>query len=201
MSRNKLLTQLGLFVDPGFLDVGSCTQLVHMMMTAPAEPAAVYVDPSRAAVDERLRRALTVELPAESCAMVERALDAIRPDLERHFHVSLTTREPPNYLVYGPGAFFAPHRDRPRDAAVVPEVVDRQISVVLFLSAPRSIAGDGYQGGGLSFYGLLDGPDWKEVGFGCDADPGLLVAFRADTLHEVSPVTAGKRCTIVTWFG
>jgi SM-20-related protein len=30
--------------------------------------------------------------------------------------------------------------------------------------------------------------------------PGTLVAFRADTTHEVVPVTYGERYTIVTWF-
>jgi len=28
----------------------------------------------------------------------------------------------------------------------------------------------------------------------------MLVAFTADTLHEVSPVTSGERFTIISWF-
>jgi SM-20-related protein len=31
-------------------------------------------------------------------------------------------------------------------------------------------------------------------------EPGLLVAFRSDTVHEVLPVTHGERFTVVSWF-
>jgi predicted 2-oxoglutarate/Fe(II)-dependent dioxygenase YbiX len=31
-------------------------------------------------------------------------------------------------------------------------------------------------------------------------EPGLLVAFRADTLHEVTEVREGTRDTVVDWF-
>jgi predicted 2-oxoglutarate/Fe(II)-dependent dioxygenase YbiX len=31
-------------------------------------------------------------------------------------------------------------------------------------------------------------------------EEGLLVAFRAETLHEVRPVTHGVRFSVVTWF-
>jgi predicted 2-oxoglutarate/Fe(II)-dependent dioxygenase YbiX len=30
--------------------------------------------------------------------------------------------------------------------------------------------------------------------------PGTLVAFRAETTHEVTPVTHGERVTIVSWY-
>jgi SM-20-related protein len=30
--------------------------------------------------------------------------------------------------------------------------------------------------------------------------PGTLVAYRAETTHEVTPVTHGERFTIVSWF-
>jgi SM-20-related protein len=31
-------------------------------------------------------------------------------------------------------------------------------------------------------------------------EPGLLVAFRSDVLHEVEAVTHGERYSIVSWF-
>jgi SM-20-related protein len=30
--------------------------------------------------------------------------------------------------------------------------------------------------------------------------PGILVAFRSETTHEVTPVTHGERLSIVSWY-
>jgi predicted 2-oxoglutarate/Fe(II)-dependent dioxygenase YbiX len=38
------------------------------------------------------------------------------------------------------------------------------------------------------------------VGLPLEAEPGLLITFRAEALHAVSPVTHGERRTIVSWF-
>ncbi len=46
----------------------------------------------------------------------------------------------------------------------------------------------------------MEGPQWDKCGFALEAEPGLLIAFRSDTSHEVRPVTFGERFTIVTWF-
>ena len=165
------------------------------------EPAQIYSGAnSEATVDERARRAFSVDVGTEASRTVELALDGLREDLSRHFHRSLSEREPSNYLVYGPGSFFAPHRDRATKARASLDEAQREVAAVIFVSPPRIVGATGYLGGELRFYGLLDGREWHDVGFGCDATPGLLVAFPADTLHEVTPVTAGHRCTIVTWF-
>jgi predicted 2-oxoglutarate/Fe(II)-dependent dioxygenase YbiX len=58
----------------------------------------------------------------------------------------------------------------------------------------------GYTGGELTFHGLLNGAEWEKCPFPLTAEPGLLVAFRSDTVHEVRPVTSGRRYTIVSWF-
>src|SRR5205085_9991991 len=72
--------------------------------------------------------------------------------------------------------------------------VRRRVSIVIFLNA-----GD-YEGGALTFYGLVDDPSWKTFGFALEATPGLLVAFPSHVRHEVTPVTAGDRYTVVDWF-
>jgi SM-20-related protein len=201
MSANDFLAKLGLYFQPDFVDRSMCDRLQAQVVGAPARPAEVYIDQSATAVDLQVRRTLSVDLPPEDIRSIERALDDLRPDLSRHFDVELTTREPTEFLVYGPGAFFAPHRDRPTGTShVAADVANRRVSVVVFLSTPTPCADAGYSGGDLRFYRLLDGPEWKEVGFMCDTAPGLLVAFASDTLHEVSPVVAGQRCTVVTWF-
>jgi SM-20-related protein len=50
-----------------------------------------------------------------------------------------------------------------------------------------------YGGGLLNFYD-------DETAFGLRGETGLMVAFAAETTHEVSPVTDGERFTLITWF-
>ncbi len=73
--------------------------------------------------------------------------------------------------------------------------------VVIFLNAMSTEPGPSdYSGGALTFYGLLEDPAWRDFGFALDPMPGLLVAFPSHIVHEVTPVTAGDRYTIVDWF-
>lgn len=198
MNRNNLLRSLGLLVRDNFLSTEICSDLSQRLREAPSEAAQVYVgDGTVSAVDQRVRRSLSVELDREASTSVERALDTAREELASHFQLPLVAREPPHYLVYGPGAFFKPHRDR---AAAGGDANGRLVSMVVFLNAPGGADAGGYHGGELNFFGLIDEPPWMDIGFGCDAAPGRLIAFRAETLHEVTPVTHGQRLTIVTWF-
>ena len=104
--------------------------------------------------------------------------------------------EGPEFLVYGPGSFYTPHLDASADASTE----SRRVSVVLFLNAEsKEPAPDIYCGGSLTFHGLMDGP-FKKCAFSLEADAGLLIAFRSSTLHEVRPVTAGQRYSVVGWF-
>jgi len=70
----------------------------------------------------------------------------------------------------------------------------RRISIVVFLNnfatEPQPNC---YSGGWLNLYDEQDT-------YGLAGETGLLVAFTAETLHEVSPVTSGQRFTIISWF-
>ena len=201
MSTNDFLARVGLYFKADFVDLSSCDRLRRLMASAPARPAEVYVDRSATATDLNQRRTLSVDLPLEDVRSIERALEDLRPDLSRHFGVELSRREPTEFLVYGQGGYFAPHRDRPGEASRgAADVDDRRVSIVIFLSTPAPLDDADYGGGDLRFYQLFEGPGWKDVGFTCEAAPGLLVAFASSTLHEVTPVTSGRRCAIVTWF-
>lgn len=190
-STNKLLKRLGLFIQYPCLDGATCADLARQMTNAPGQAAEIYTSAQTTGVDSRARRALSVVLPEAATVVVENALTSLRADLERHFAVTLAGHESPHYLVYGTDAFFVAHRDRPLASNL--ETSTRKISVVLFLNAD-------FTGGTLNMYGLIDGPEWERAGFACEAAAGLLVAFPSSTLHEVTRVTSGQRCTIVTWF-
>jgi predicted 2-oxoglutarate/Fe(II)-dependent dioxygenase YbiX len=130
---------------------------------------------------------------------VHARLRQIQPQLEAHFGLPLSGFEEPNFLRYGPGAFYKPHQDANPDSP--PQTIRRQVSVVIFLNGPgNDSSSDCFAGGALTFYGLMQGAQWESCGLPLEPEPGLLVAFRSDTMHEVQPVTSGERYTVVTWF-
>ncbi|MFB3062489.1 MAG: 2OG-Fe(II) oxygenase, partial [Candidatus Binatia bacterium] len=71
--------------------------------------------------------------------------------------------------------------------------------MLILLNAPddRDVP---YQGGDLTFFGLLDIPDSDKFGFALEPELGMLVAFRSNVLHSVSPILSGNRYVIVAWF-
>ena len=87
--------------------------------------------------------------------------------------------------------------DEPTEAAYVR---DRVVSAVIFVNGETDDQERaGYGGGALAFFGLMDdGGD--AVGLPLTGQAGLLVAFPAELVHGVLPVTRGERCTIATWF-
>jgi len=83
----------------------------------------------------------------------------------------------------------------------------RRVSTVIFVNgehqdeAPADPAQiDPHEGGDLVFYGLLEREEMARVGFSLNGRPGLLAVFDSTVIHEVKPVTAGGRLTIVAWF-
>ena len=190
-TRNKVLEKLGVFGRNSALSPDVCTQFIQLVQNAPAQAAEVFRTDRTTLIDETNRRTLSVSIPEEATTRISDVFEGLRQDLSAHFGLALSRHEEPQYLRYGPGAFFAPHRDRPRADGL--ETSDRKVSLVLFLN-------DDYEGGRLIFYDLIGERGFAGVGLACDPAPGLAIAFRSDTMHEVTPVTAGERFTIVTWF-
>jgi predicted 2-oxoglutarate/Fe(II)-dependent dioxygenase YbiX len=121
--------------------------------------------------------------------------------LEAHFGVTLSGCQLPSFLAYGKGDFYLAHRDNSDDPGAPEMSRERQISVIVFLnSQSEEPQEDSYGGGSLTFYGLMADPRAASWGFPLVGKPGLLIAFRSNLLHEVTPVTHGERYTIATWF-
>jgi predicted 2-oxoglutarate/Fe(II)-dependent dioxygenase YbiX len=150
---------------------------------AAAEPAEILAQDI--SLDTDARRVLTVDVDAGTLAFVAQALDAEREVLRSVFEMPLGEREGAGFLRYHAGGFYGPHRDR-GDSPAWPDANRRLIAAVVFLN-------DEFSGGALRIHGE-DGAR--------DITPrqGSLVAFPADTLHEVLAVTDGTRDTIVDWF-
>jgi SM-20-related protein len=195
----RLLTRFGLFVEPAFLDAEACARLRDEMRASHMETATVAASEAGDAVDESQRRTKYAEISDETFEEVESRFAALRPNLESYFGVELAGSQPPQFLVYEEGDYFGAHRDNTSERDAPEHARERVLSAVVFLNEASAEPRPGaYGGGALSFYGLLEGrPD---VGLPLEAAPGLLVAFRSEVPHGVSPVTHGERYTIVSWF-
>lgn len=181
--------ELGLYMDEAFLASELCREIAAAARSAErAEPATLYSTES-GYVDETIRRTRKVRLPKALRQAVHDRFEQARPQVARHFGQSLSSVEAPEFLRYGVGDFFKVHRDSGHGS-----LATRRVSAVVFLNS------EGYAGGDLRLYGLLKGEKWAGVGLPVTPKAGSLVAFASTLVHEVQPVTAGERLTVVTWF-
>jgi SM-20-related protein len=196
-SRNyRELRRCGGFVDEHFLNDEQCAGLVASMRQGDRLPASVYRKDSDNDIADDIRRVHTTTVPETVAAVVASRFDALRPLLAAHFETSLETYEGPEYLIYRPGDFFGPHTDDAHE-----QIAQRKISVVVFLNTQQVWEGDGGHGDGeLVLYGLGAGVDKAGQYVGLPGVAGSLVAFPADTVHEVLPVAWGERCAVVGWY-
>jgi SM-20-related protein len=194
-------TRVGLFVIKHFFDAELCARLESEVCNVISVPATIRKEGFTHLVDETVRKTNRAKISATTKTMVQTRLLNLKPQLEQHFDVTLRGCESPQFLVYKSGYFYGPHRDSSADSDAPEYVRERRISVIIFLNSDAALLGrDGYSGGSLTLYGLIDDAGWKSYGFPLIAQPGLLVAFKSDTIHEVTPIIAGERYSIVTWF-
>jgi predicted 2-oxoglutarate/Fe(II)-dependent dioxygenase YbiX len=186
-----------LFLVRDFFDAPTCERLAAEMRSAAGRPATVYGRGESGAVDERVRRAVRVSPPRETAEFVKSRLLECKAEVAAHFGVGLGDCEDPQFLRYGPGDFFVAHQDGNTGLLRLEREATRRVSTVIFLSrqaeAPEP---DAFCGGSLVF------SDWRgdQREFSLSGEPGTLVAFRAETTHEVTPVTHGERLSIASWY-
>jgi len=177
----------------GFLDPATRAEIVAELDAAGGAPAAVL----SGMVHATARKTTRVAVSPETRALVRARLMDRKPRIEAHFGLSLAECEEPQFLRYETGDFFVPHQD-----GNTPMVWDdsrfRRVSAVIFLSSrSEEPAPETYGGGSLVFHGPWTAGNERVA---AAATPGGLVTFRAETTHEVTPVTHGVRYTIATWF-
>lgn len=181
-----------------FLDAETREALsAELRASAGAASTVLSNEKSGGVIHSTVRRSTRVEVSPETRERVKARLMERKAELEAHFGVSLTGCEDPQFLRYREGDFFVPHQD-----GNTPMVYDdsrfRRVSAVIFLTPRSDDPAEGtYGGGDLVFHGPFTAPNFR---VSAQADPGTLVAFRAETTHEVTPVTHGERYTIVSWF-
>jgi SM-20-related protein len=171
-----------MFVLREFWKPAACSRVRTAMDRSHGTAAEIYSDGYR--VDENARRAFDVDVDPDTVEEVQRDIDAVRLQVAQFFGITLSGEEGPGFLRYEYGGFYRLHCDI---AAGLDDSFPRRISIVVFLTS----AGCG-EGGSLRLYT----PEALDIA----PRAGMLVAFRSDIPHEVLPVTAGVRDTIVDWF-
>jgi SM-20-related protein len=180
----------------GFVEHAVLARLQHEFRDADAVAAAVYGG-AQAEVDRRVRRAQLVDVGEEVRQLVRGLLLEAMPQIGEHFGVPLHTCEESQFLRYEPGDFFVAHQDG-NTPLIRDDSRHRRVSAVIFINDASAEPADGHYGGGaLIFHGAY--PDWEER-YPVPAAAGSLVAFRAETTHEVTPVTHGHRYTIAAFY-
>src|SRR5215813_6530881 len=187
-------THFNLFLHRNFLDADACANLKAELNISPTTQAPVYIEGTEGTIHESVRKTTSLHPSAETVSEVHDRLLGQKSALETHFRLNLTDCEPPQFLRYEKGDFFVRHQDGNTEQLDFDHLRVRRISLVVFLNdftvEPQVNC---YSGGLLNFYDHLGT-------YGLTGETGMLVAFSADTLHEVSPVTDGERFTIISWF-
>jgi predicted 2-oxoglutarate/Fe(II)-dependent dioxygenase YbiX len=200
MPSADFFVRLGILAIRDFFDADLCERL-RTEVAAGVSEAAWIVREGTSLIDENVRRSRQARVSEETATLVRGRLRDVKSQVENHFHLSLSDWETPTFLVYQEGDFFGVHQDTNEEDYEHEWIARRRVSVVVFLNGESAEPGpDVYSGGSLMLYGLIDQPRWKTIGLPLVGERGLLVAFRSDLAHEVTPVTRGTRYTIVSWY-
>ena len=185
-----------LYILKNFFDVATSRELIAEMRRCATAPALTY-GKGDAAVDERVRRVRQVSISPERASFVARRLEDERGPIAEHFGIKLSNFEAPQFLIYRVGDFFVAHQDGNTGLVNLDTDRTRRISVSIFLNN-QSVAPepDTYGGGALVFSDWRCGKRHEVYG-----EAGILIGFRSELTHEVTPVTHGDRFAIVSWYG
>ena len=208
MPNTAILSHLGFAIRPAFLSREACRQIRAEMAAAARVPAMVRpAGESGGVVDRLTRRTGIASVAPSTVALVESRLRNEQPVLEKHFHIGLSGWQRPRFYVYEEGDFFTPHRDSDAEDPAAPDWIKaRQVSVSVFLNdgrnrgASETYPSEAYQGGSMVFHGRRGDGQGGGFALSLESEEGMLVAFRSDWIHEIKPVTSGRRYSIVTWF-
>ena len=190
-----------LYLARDFLDLRTCADLMNEADHAPTTQAPVYLEGSTDYVHETVRRTTSFH-PADDwfCSIHSRMMQQ-KSFLEEHFGQRLTDCERPQFLHYREGDFFVRHQDGNTEQMEFDHLQVRRISIVVFLNGYSDEPElDTFAGGQLNFYDKDHESRTEPLIFSLKGEPGLLVGFKADMLHEVKPVVRGERFTIISWF-
>jgi predicted 2-oxoglutarate/Fe(II)-dependent dioxygenase YbiX len=204
LNQLRIFERFGLFLVRDFLDAQLCQQIqADMQASDRAYAGAIYNGEGQFRIDETIRKTQQVKVSDAVHTLMRSRLAEVKPKLEHHFQTELQDDPDASFLVYDVGGFYQRHCDR--NTNLTDEKDDRlrfrRVSLVIFINGEESELQDNrYCGGALMFYPVLKSSQAQTLGLSLNGQPGLLVAFDSALPHEVQPVLAGRRFTVVSWF-
>ncbi|MGV3523449.1 MAG: 2OG-Fe(II) oxygenase [Candidatus Sericytochromatia bacterium] len=194
---DRLIAHRKLWFQPHFLTRAQCRDWLTQLQFCPRERAeAEGISSNGTRRPEYARQSSLLHVSETLNLQMKTLLEPLAPALQAHFGVPLTRSEQLSFLHYAPGDQFKIHQDW----ADAPVYRDRQVSLILFLNDGEADLGPHYSGGRLSLFLPHPSQDpGKLLGVPVPAPAGMLLAFRSDLPHAVSPITAGERFSLVTW--
>jgi SM-20-related protein len=182
-----------LFVVPQFFDLSLCETILAELRTLEGIAATLYGRNTTGFIDERARKTLRLNPTDETVKLVVARLWECKEAVEKHFAVTLKECEDPQFLRYREGDFFVAHQDG-NTGMLNLDAEQRLISTVIILSRESEQPEAGTHSGGSLVFSNVDHR------FRPPVEPGMLIAFRSETTHEVTPVTHGERFSIASWY-
>ena len=177
-----------------------CERIVNEMSALEGRSSLVYGRSEAGVVNETTRRSLSLAPSLETVELVVGQLLACMGQIAEHFSVKLSEGEDPQFLRYQKGDFFVAHQDG-NTGMLRLDTERRLVSTVIFLGREVESLVEGrdvYCGGSLVFTNQRVAMEHAK--FHMRGEPGMLIAFRSETTHEVTPVTHGERYSIVSWY-
>ncbi len=194
--------QFGIHSIYEFLSTQFREQLRSEIQNATAATGTIWNPNAGQHIEENVKkRKEMVGMPSESDLFIRGKLIQLMPQIAEEFGVELEDVQPLKFTRYDTGDYYRYHTDNSHNPDAPAGINDRKVSIIIFVNQEGEDLEEGdYCGGNLTFYGLLDDPQWRGIGLPLESEAGLLIAFRPNILHEVTPVTEGCRLTITTWF-
>ena len=181
----------------GFLPLPECRDIVRAMEASPGEPAQV-VRAGESILDETMRFCLDHAFPDAFKDPIGARLTAFFESHRTELDSDADFLYGPYFMSYGKGAFFRPHRDVANHKNDPPRLAAHRWSLLVYLNG-REPAGDlpTFDGGALIIYET--NPKLRDRRVVIVPQPGLLVLFRSNLMHEVSTVLEGTRYAVAGW--
>jgi PKHD-type hydroxylase len=174
-------------------DEDECDRIIELGRAMPSDIGAVEGDQGMEA-DPELRAAEIAWIPRnQDSEWIHQRLAAVCDDSNERYGFDLTGfDEELQFTTYGrPGSFYTWHQD-----GLDGPVAHRKLSLVVQLSPAAS-----YRGADLELFQVVEDDDGRSLrAFRRDARRrGTVVVFPAFEYHRVTPLTRGRRHSLVAW--
>jgi predicted 2-oxoglutarate/Fe(II)-dependent dioxygenase YbiX len=167
-----------------FFSPEECDQIAYLNLSVQQAEVNEHLEdaPRRGLLNLRHRNALNKAIPRrpEYEWIYARLIHRIQFVNDYYYRLAVTRLTDPQILEYQHTGFYGTHVD-----LGVGEISHRKLTMIAFLTPP-----DEYEGGELML---------KPAQYTVPQPQGALVIFPAWIPHEVKPVTAGIRRSLVTW--